>query len=147
MYPLVYCRGWNHDKLVDAVTGIAISLGFVLKESLSDVHETDPQRIIDEFVRDHKFSNRQAVKRLSQQRSLLRDRYRRSEHRWSGNVGEIVLVLADDNEIPFPDIDIETTGEIRFACGWVEFVFTDRDCDNISVFEAVRDLPLLYDRR
>jgi len=144
MYPLAYRGEWTHDKIADAVSGLAKTLGYFGGVKTSHIHEDNAQRIIDEFIRNHASSDTMASDRFLEQRSLLLEKYRRWEYRWIGDSGEIVLTLADDNVIPFPSMDITTSGTIGFACGFVDFVMPDREIDRLGIDAAMRGFPLLY---
>lgn len=141
-YPLRTTADWPTASIHATLAQIAADLGFHPSGSTHDLHECDAQRIIDGFVRDHRIVRTEIIDRLTQQRSSLLEQYKRTEYRWENDNNEIVLVLADDNVIPFPDDDIENTARIRFACGWVEFEMPDREVERLRIDNLVRNLPL-----
>jgi len=142
-YPLRSTTELPTAAIRDAVSVIAAAIGCRAIETLSDLHEGDAQRTIDEFIRDHRITRPQAIERLSQQKSLIVEQYERIQYRWRSDVGEIDLVLTDDNVIPFPDNDIASNGQLRFACGWIEFGMPDRRIEQLQLHDHARTLPLL----
>lgn len=142
-YPLRITADWSTEAIRDAVATIATVIDCHATETLNDVHESDAHRTIDAFIRDHQITRPQAIERLLQQQSQLVERYERVQYRWQKNGDEIDLVLANDNLIPFPDNDIATSGELRFACGWVEFIVPDWRIEQLRLHDHARKLPLL----
>lgn len=144
-YPLRITADWPTHAIHAAVAEIAADLGFHSTSTLFDFHETDAQSVIDDLVRAHRITRPDALIQLSLQRSLLLEQYERIEYRWENEEGEIALLLANDNVIPFPENDIRNSGHIRFACGWVEFVMPDRRIEQMRIDDRVRNLPLFMD--
>jgi hypothetical protein len=142
-YPLHATTDWPIASIHAAIAQLAVDLRFHPVGNTHDLHEDDAQQIVDRFVRDYRITRPAILQRLDQQRSKLLEQYERTEYRWKNDVGEIVLVLAKDNVIPFPDADMKNTGRIIFACGWVEFVMPDRTFEQLRIDDHVCNLPLL----
>lgn len=143
-YPLVLRAGWSSAGIIDAVDRIATDFGFKQGETLRDVHEQDTADAIADIIRCNNISSPTALEGLQQQESQLTERYNRTQHRWSAAVGELILVICESNLIPFPDPDIEMTGEIWFACGWLDLAMSDASISSLGIEPRIQELPLLF---
>lgn len=144
LYPLKITSKWSAAEIRGTIEQIAVDLGFGFDSEVVEMHEADAQGILKDLIQYHGLKNEAAIDRLWRQRHLLCEVYQQVDVRWVSEQGEIVLVLADENRIPFPAPDIKNTGAIEFACGWVDFVMPDRVIASFKLESRVQCLPLLY---
>jgi len=143
-YPLVFRDDWNQQSVIDAVAQIANSLGFANTKTDSDTDWADPERTTAEIVRDYRITDSSALARLDSQRPQLSRSYDRLAYYWSGDHGEITLVICDANLTPFAAPGVRKTGDIWFACGFVDIFMPDGDIERLGLDERMATLPLLY---
>lgn len=144
LYPLVYRDLWTEETITAAVTEFAISHGFDRLRKSDELHETDAERIIADIFRDHRITDESARARLLSQKPLLAEEYFRWGFCWSGMHGEITLVIAASNTIPFPSPDVQTSGELCFGCGFIDLDIPDRVIVDLGIDVEVHRLPTLF---
>ena len=144
LYPLAYRAPWQRDTVVDAVSAIASAVGFVHSGSQPDTHESDADRTIDDIIRHHNVTNEAAIAHLRAQRPTLSECYPRLEHRWLLEADEIALVICDSNLIPFAAPNVRDSGDIWFACGFVDIAMPDRDIERLQLHDRMAKLPRLF---
>lgn len=144
LYPLAYREPWDRDSVIDAVSAIAASLEFVHCGSQPDTHEDDAERIVADIIRHHNVTNASAIARLHSLRPSLSECYHRLEHRWVLDDKEIALVICESNLIPFAAPDVRDSGNIWFACGWVDFAIPDREIERLEIDGLMASAPLLH---
>ncbi|GAB5407498.1 MAG: hypothetical protein Aurels2KO_57290 [Aureliella sp.] len=144
LYPLAYRRPWERESVIDAVSAVATSLGFAHHRTQPDTHYDDADRIVADIIRQHTITNASAIARLHSLRPSLSECYKRLEHHWLLGTHEITLIVCDSNVIPFSAPDVRDSGNIWFACGFVDIAMPDRDIDRLKLHDHMARLPLLF---